>query len=189
MAAYNTFAQMPYIPYRIIEYLALNNENIWKLLKYGTYDAINKSNLSLDEKLAMVWKGQSDTENYNVFFGRLMEDAEPDSETILKIYKYISEPKNTIISNVCYEFDILYGGKLSVIDYFGIPCNRGEVFETELLHTLNGKSVGGVGMLQFNRQLSAFSKSSLNLGNNKTYTGNSLIMVVQLGSISENDCI
>ena len=38
MAMYNKYISMPYIPYRIIEYLANNNENLWKILKYNTYD-------------------------------------------------------------------------------------------------------------------------------------------------------
>lgn len=188
MAGYNNFSNLPFVPYKIIEFLATKNENIWKLLKYGEYDALSNDNLTLNEKLEMIWKGQSDTQNYNVFFTKLIENAEPDSTTILKIYKYISEPTNTLISNISYEFDILYGGKLSMVEYNGVPCNRGDVFEMEILKTLNGKNVNGVGTLQFNRQLSSFSKSMMNLGNNKTYTGNSVILVTQIGSISENEC-
>ena len=42
MAMYNDFLSMPYIPYRIIEYLAYNNENLWKILKYNTYDCLSQ---------------------------------------------------------------------------------------------------------------------------------------------------
>lgn len=189
MAGYNTFANMPFVPYKIIEHLATKNETIWKLLKYGEYDALSHPNLSLNEKLEMIWKGQADTQNYNVFFTKLLENAEPDAKTILKIYKFVTEPTDTLIANVSYEFDILYGGKLSIVDYDGVPCNRGEVFETELLRTLNGSNVGGVGMLQFNRRLSSFSKSMMNIGNNKTYIGNSVIMTTQMGSVANDGCI
>lgn len=186
--AFNSFSQMSYIPYRIIEHLVIKNENIWKLLKYGDYECLLKPNLTTDEKLELIWRGQSNTEDYHVFFTRLIEDAEPNSTTILKIYKYMTQPRNHIVSTISYEFDILYGGKLSIVDYNGIPCNRGEVFETELLKTLNGAEVNGVGVLQFNSQLTSVSKSAMNLGNNKTYTGSSVVMAVQLGSVSSNGC-
>ena len=55
MAYYNDYKSMPYIPYRIIEYLANNNENIWKILKYNTYDCLSKEDLTFDEKMKLIW--------------------------------------------------------------------------------------------------------------------------------------
>ena len=46
MALYNDYKFMPYIPYRILEYLANNNENLWKILKYDTYDCLSKEDLT-----------------------------------------------------------------------------------------------------------------------------------------------
>ena len=43
---FNNFANLPYVPYKIIMTLAQNNENIFKLLKYGTYDCLSKPNLN-----------------------------------------------------------------------------------------------------------------------------------------------
>ena len=52
MAYYNAYKSMPYIPYRIIEYLANNNENIWKILKYNTYDCLSREDLK--DKLVIL---------------------------------------------------------------------------------------------------------------------------------------
>lgn len=187
MASYNNYKFMPYIPYKIIEYLAENNENLWKILKYNTYDCLSEDDLTFDEKMKLIWKNQDKQENYHVFFTDLIENSIPSEGTILKIYKYFTIPQNNINADGLYEFDILYGGKISLIDYNGYPCNRGDVCEAEILSTLNGVNVGGVGNLEFNRQKSSMSKSGLNIGDNKSYTGTSLIMVTNMSNIGDED--
>lgn len=184
---FNKYKTMPLIPYRIVEYLALYNENIWKILKYDGYDCLSQDNLTFDEKLQLIWKREGNQQDYNIFFTQLVENMIIDSTTILKIYKALTTPRNTLTGVAAYEFDILYGGKISLIEYEGVPCNRGDVMETELLKTLNGADVGGVGELQFNVQLSTSSRSTLNLGNNKTFTGTSLILGVQLLDVGGNE--
>lgn len=188
MASYNDYKMMPYIPYRIIEYLATNNENLWKILKYNTYDCLSEDDLTFDEKMKLIWNSQLKQEDCNIFFSDLIEDSIPAEKTILKIYKYFTIPQDIIHADALYEFDILYGGKISLIDYNGYPCNRGDVFEAELLSTLNGVNVGGVGMLEFNRKKSSMSKSGLNIGDNKSFTGTSLIMVTDISNIGESVC-
>ena len=69
------------------------------------------------------------------------------------------------------------------MEYNGLPCNRGDVFESELMQTLNGIDVAGVGLLQFNHGLSTLSRSGMNLGNNKTFSGISIVMAVQNGTV------
>jgi hypothetical protein len=183
---FNDFATMPYIPYKIIEYLANNNENIWKLMAYGTYDALTKPNLTLNEKLALVWKGESKQESYNVFLNRTVNNAEPNATTILKLYRYETNPKDHLKATLSYEFDVLFGSKISLVEYNDIPCNRGDVFEEQILSTLNGTDVGGVGVLQFNHKLSTLARSGMNIGNNSTYSGVSIIMNVQVGTVAQD---
>ena len=50
---YNSLSALPNAPYNILKYLAQNNENIWKLLKYNSYDALSKPNLTMEEKLSL----------------------------------------------------------------------------------------------------------------------------------------
>lgn len=183
MAVYNNYSFMPMIPYHIMEYLAYNNDNIWKILKYGDYDCLSKPNLTFKEKMSMVWKQQGDQQNYHVFLTYLVENMIPESTTILKLFRYNTMPESNIKGYSTYEFNLLYGGKISLIEHQGVPCSRGDVLESEIISTLNGKDVGGVGTLQFNAQVSPVSRSQLNLGNNKTYEGVTIMMGVRMDDI------
>lgn len=177
---------MPYIPYRILEYLAKNNENLWKILKYDTYDCLSNPDLTFEEKMQLIWSHQGNQMDFRVFITALVEDMMPFSGTILKIYKDVTIPQNHINAIAGYEFDILYGGKISMIEYNGIPCNRGDVVEAEILSTLNGVEVGGVGRLEFSRRKLGASRSALNIGDNKSFTGTSLLLAVDISDIGDD---
>lgn len=185
--AFNQFSSLPSIPYAIIEKL-MENENIWKILKYPTYDCLSKKDLTLSEKSDMIWKNQENQVDYNVFLTPLVEDMIYESTTILKCYRYYSVPMNQLRAVVTYEIDVLYGGKISLIEYNGIPCNRSDVIEMEIMKTLNGADVGGIGYFQFNRELSSFSQSRMVLGNDKTFTGTAIVMATNLSNIKEDTC-
>ena len=190
MSMYNNFVSMPYIPYRIVEYLAYNNENLWKILKYNTYDCLSKDNLTFEEKMSLVWSHEANQEDYRIFFTALVENLIPTSETMIKIYKEIVIPKSTVNAVAGYEIDILYGGKISLIEYNGVPCNRGDVCEAEILSTLNGVEIGGVGRLEFNTRKLGSAKSMNNIGDNKSFTGNSLLLAVDISDIGDDEsCI
>ena len=70
--SFNNFAEMPEFPYKIIEVLLTDTsqevENFWKLLKYTDQEALDKNNLTMKEKKALIWSGQSTEQNYNIFF-------------------------------------------------------------------------------------------------------------------------
>lgn len=186
MAMYNKYISMPYIPYRIIEYLANNNENLWKILKYNTYDCLSEDDLTFEEKMELVWSHEANQEDYKIFLTALVENMIPVSGTIIKIYKEMTLPRNHINAVAGYEIDILYGGKIALVEYNGIPCNRGDVCEAEILSTLNGVEVDGVGKLEFSMKKLGSSRSSLNIGDNKSFTGTSLLMGVDISDIGDN---
>ena len=186
MAMYNKYISMPYIPYRIIEYLAYNNENLWKILKYNTYDCLSEDDLTFEEKMELVWSHEANQEDYKIFLTALVENMIPISGTIIKIYKEMTLPRNHINAVAGYEIDILYGGKIALVEYNGIPCNRGDDCEAEILSTLNGVEVDGVGKLEFSMKKLGSSRSSLNIGDNKSFTGTSLLMGVDISDIGDN---
>lgn len=183
---YNSFTNGPMIPYKIMEFLATENETIWKILKYSTKDCLSKPNLSLEEKMNMIWSDEPKTQDYAVFLTDLVEDLEPVSKTILKIYNYHTVPTNRLKAVESYIFDILHGGKLAIIEYKGVPCNRAEVLKRELLNTLSGAFVGGVSPLWFDVGHSSLDKGYHNLGNNTTYTGFSFIMSVEVSTVESH---
>lgn len=187
MASFNKFTSLPFIPYKIVVAL-MDNDNFFKLLKYNTYNALSKPNLTEDEKAEMICTDVDDMQNYNIFLTNVEPNELVSSKTILKIYRYDTYPENGTLATVSYRFDILYGTKNAIVNYKGVPCSRADVMEMELMKTLNGADVAGVGMLQFNHELSRLSRSTLNIGNNYTFTGTSIIMATQLADIEGGIC-
>lgn len=186
MASFNKFLTLPFIPYRIVVALT-QNDNFFKLLKYNTYNALSMPNLTEDEKLQLICKDFDDMHNYNIFLTNVEPNELVNSKTILKLYRYDTLPINYIVSTVSYRFDILYGTKNALVDYQGVPCPRVDVMEMELMKTLNGADVAGVGKLQFNHDLSRLCRSTLNIGNNYTFTGTSIVMATQLADLGGDD--
>ena len=80
---YNQFETMPQIPYEIINALT-DNDNLFKLIYYPTYDALSQPNLTIKQKMDMLWQGQSHIENYNIYLTNIQPDMEMDSKVILK---------------------------------------------------------------------------------------------------------
>ena len=186
-ATSNKFSSMPYIPFKIVMAL-LENDNFCKLLYYNTYDALDRPNLTMTQKKALIWEGQDHMEDYNIFLTNVQPNEETDNRTILKVYKYVNDPVNRNISTVAYEFDILFGSKIPLVQYNGITCNRGDVIEMEIMRTLNGEDVAGVGYLQFNSELTSLCRSRVGIGNNYTFTGLSIIMATQVADNEAGGC-
>lgn len=186
---YNSLAALPSASYNIITYLAQNNENIWKMLKYNSYDALSQPNLSMKEKLDLLWK-TGPQEDYSVFLTNLIEDAICESKCVLKIYQYYIHANPSIyVATPVFAFDFLYGGQMSLVDRNGIPVNRGDLFVHEVLKTLNGVYIGGVGKLLLSDDLSRYSAGRAVIGNSKTFTGVVLYLSTQMGDAGEeNNC-
>ena len=84
---YNSMSRLPNIPYNILTYLAQEEQILWKLLAYNGYDALSQPDLTISQKMDLLWK-EGPQENYSVFFTMLVEDAIAESKNILKIYNY-----------------------------------------------------------------------------------------------------
>lgn len=183
---YNSLSRLPVIPYNIITYLAQNNEIIWKLLKYNDYNSLKNPNLTMSEKLSLIWK-EGKQDDYSIFLTQLVEDAVAESKNILKVYDYYIHANSLYYGTVVYAFDILYGGKMSMVDYNGYPVSRGDLMINQLLETLNGAEVGGVGKLVFDNDMSRYDLGRSVVGNSKTFTGYQLFMSVNVGDTGKKD--
>ena len=181
---FNSLAALPPSLYNIINYLATDKsveaENLWKMLKYNDYDALNKPNLTTSEKLDMLWKS-GPQEKYSIFLTNLIEDALPQSKCVFKLYDYMVQPDGAYVSSVIYAFDFLYGGQMSLVEYNGIPVARGDVFINSILSVLNGVTVGGVGKLMLDDDLSRYCGAKSVVGNQKTSTGYVLYLATNMG--------
>lgn len=177
---YNSLSRLPTVPYNILTYLAQNDEIIWKLLKYNDYEALSKPDLTFEEKLELIWR-DGPQEEYGVFLTNLIEDAIAESKCILKCYQYYIHASALYNSTVVYAFDFLYGGKMALVNYNGIPVSRGDLFINRLLTVLNGVEVGGIGKLIFFDDMSRYDLARSIIGNSKTFTGVQIFLSTLIG--------
>lgn len=202
--AFNTFKDLPLIPYKIIDVLlpdkTQNNtpetlqkiEDFWKLLKYPTIQCLSEPNLSYREKVKMIWRGDSLEQDYNVFLKPLIGSSldTAQSQTQLRLYRYNNIPNDRFSSVACFEIDFLTNEKTSLVRYNGLLCERTDVMESFFLDIFNGRDLGiGSGMFEYNRELSRSCQSLLALNNSKTMYGRSLVMALSyIGGESGGVC-
>ena len=169
---YNKYSQMSQMVYNIVEHLMLNNENIWKVLKYPDVDCLNKPNLTLAEKAALIYKGQTDSTPYRLIMQNFSDDAYDQMQTRLHIFIDTVKPKTYVWGTVDIMFEIASHNK---IIYMNEYLNRNEYVMQQLIETLNGQDVKGLGNLFFD-----YDKQYTNVGKlsyfNKYYQGFRLVM-------------
>ena len=188
---FNQLNSLSQIPYKIVETLAKsNNNNLWKALYYPDYDCLSKKDLTINKKLNLIWKNQNDENSYRIFLKPLVSSELDNAMTQLRINKINISPIDRYESTILYEFMILTGEKIALIESEdGIPVPRIDYIEQELIKELNGKDIGvGSGFLEFNKELSRNIQSNLSINNGKTAYGTSLIMGLNLIELGDNVC-
>lgn len=183
--AYTSFKEVPQFPYKIIEIFLTSDEEMvekfWKLLKYVDVDALEKPNLTYEEKIDMIWNGDSVEQKYNIFLkpliGSSLDTAE--AQTQLRLYRYTISPNTRLEAVIAFEADFITNEKTCLVYQDGILCERTDLMETMFLDIINGRDIGiGNGVLTFNREMSRSCSSQLNIGNSKTFFGRSLIFAL-----------
>ena len=155
---FNTFERISEVPNKIVMEYLWKNENIWKLLYYTLDEKKNPipkplemPDLSAKQKRALIYQGVGDIKDYRVFFTMFPQNEEiNDQIQQLRIYRSRILPSNSFRSGVAWKFDLPchFGVQTIVVD--NIVRNRSDVLQEEILKTLNGVEIGGVGALQFN---------------------------------------
>ena len=186
--AFNNFTSLPSVPYKIISYLAENNQKLFKALYYQDSNALSQPDLTFEQIIDMIYVDEGKEIDKHIFLKPLVGDEMIDSATQLRLYKYKISPTNSMVSVINYRFDIITGSKISLVYDDGIPCNRLDIIETELLNTLNGVDLFGTGKFQFNKDLSNDDKQILTLSNSKAFYGSILMMSVRWVGITGNEC-
>lgn len=187
--AFNDFAEMPQIPYKIVTTLLTETskeaENFWKLLKYTEQDALEKDNLTYEEKFALIWRGDSIEQNYNVFLkplvGSSLDTAE--AQTQLRVFRYTTMPTNQYEAIICFEINFITHEKTALVYQDGLLCERTDLMESLFLNIMNGRDIEvGSGIITFNREFSRSCNSQLNIGNSKSFYGRSLVMALNFAN-------
>ena len=184
--AFNNYKEMPQLPYKIVTTLLTEEsksaEDFWKLLKYTDVDALKKDKLTYDEKMALIWMGDSIEQNYNVFLkpliGSSLDTAE--AQTQLRIFRYTTMPTTRFEAVMTIEADFITNEKTCLVYQDGILCERTDLMESLFLDVMNGRDIEiGSGVVMFDRELSRSCNSQLNIGNSKSFYGRSLVMALE----------
>jgi hypothetical protein len=189
---YASFIPMTTIPYKIIETLALSEsliaENLWKLLKYTTTDTLSQSNLTFEEKMALVWTPDKMTSmttqnDFNVFLKPLMPVSLNDdtSQTQLRIYRYKTTARSQYESIIMYEFDVIVNETKSMVyNELGELVEKTDLMEAYLIELLNMLDIGvGVNCLRFDRMQGGQCESLQNINNSKSLYGRSFLLALR----------
>lgn len=185
---YNNFDDIPYVPYKLINYLAEKNDRLFKLLKYPSSDALEQPNLTLDEKLDLLYVDEGNEVDKHIFLKPLVGDEMTNAESQIRIYKSGIKPLSKQDAVVSYRFDFITGDKISTVRDNGIPCQRIDLLESEILKTFNGVDLFGTGEFQFSRDLDTTDKQMFAMSNSKGFFGTYLIMSVRWVDVSTKEC-
>ena len=184
--AFNNFKEMPQLPYKVVTTLLTDEsksaEDFWKLLKYIDNDALSKPNLTYEEKMDLIWDGNSLEQNYNVFLkpliGSSLDNAE--AQTQLRVFRFTTMPTSRFEAVMTIEVDFITNEKTCLVYQDGILCERTDVMESLFLDVMNGRDIEiGSGVVMFDRELSRSCNSQLNIGNSKSFYGRSLVMALE----------
>lgn len=175
---YATYENITNISYKIIEHLMTNPdaEIIWKLLKYNDADAYSRDNLTLEEKAKLIYNGGAILSEYNVFFDYMMDDAEDEMKTLLRIYPAEVYPQTRVTGICTVNIEVFTHSKINHLSNY---TTRVDVIIQTLLKVLNGADVGGIGVLFFDNQASRYDK--IQTIGQKPFKGKLLKMSVNMG--------
>ena len=164
---YNTYNTTRGFGYAILKYLMVNNEQIWKLLKYDTPDALSKPNLTMEEKRKLIWNGTG--------------DAETSQISQLRIYNSVFSPDNRSVGTIDIGIECLCHNKIVNLDNYE---SRPEVMIQQVIECLNGQDIAGVGVLAFDKDMSVYDVCRMNVYNNRNFFGYSLWISAKVGDIN-----
>jgi len=185
--SFNNFAKMSEIPYRIVESLSQKgSENLFKLLYYNDYNALDNPNLTFKQKMDMIWKYEATDSKFNIFLKPLVVDEIIAQTTQMRINKLTIRPENHLQAVITYEFAFITGQNIAIVEKDGIPCPRIDLLEEELLKSLNGLDIGGIGYFQFSDDLSRLCQETQAINNGESFFGNTIVLALRYMSISES---
>ena len=183
-SSYNQYDGLQNFTLLIIQHLMLNNEDIWKLLKYDTQDALEKPNLTREEKAKLIYPGASggDMDDYRVFRTPYLDDLTTNQQAQLRVYLESITPDTRLYGTVDVNIEVICHVKMIELNDYQ---NRAESIVWQVIKTLNGADVGGIGKLFFDRNGSFYDIIKMNRYNNRSFYGYTITMSTKMGNIAE----
>jgi len=144
--AYNHFTEFANFSYNCVNYLINNNELVWKLLKYDSSDAWDKTDLTRAEKGALIYGGEEDGSGFKVFMDVGIPDVWTTQGTILRVSPLTAIAKNRTVAMVGMCFEVYSHYKVNTLSNY---TTRVDTIIQQLLETMNGVEMGGLGKMFF----------------------------------------
>jgi hypothetical protein len=145
---FNTLKTLPMVGYACIMYLLEHNELVWKLLKYNEADAWQKSDLTLSEKMALIYNGIGEQNNFRVFMDEGQLDVWNKQACVLRIFPVEIFPVNQVMSDIYIAFQVLSYYEINHLTNYQ---TRVDTIIAEIVNTFNGALINGLGQIVFDR--------------------------------------
>ena len=208
-SAYARYSNLDNIEWKIVDHLIKSKSKyanyLWKILKYDTMDCLTKPDLTEEEKLALVYKTDGDAEPFRVFMGPFVDDAWKIQCSMLHLYVYGADPDTHLSGKIHICFEVIIHNKIMNIygdaseynpqtnpvelnkngEAITLYKNRATEMFKDIVASLNGAMVNGVGTLQFNKKLSPYDTARATLWNGNSFFGHRIIMSTIMSGVSE----
>ena len=190
--AYNTYSGIKSYAYKVIA-LLFPNDTLWKLIKYNYRDVLNPSvaNLTASEKVGLIWTGELadgeiEYDKYRVFQQASTDNVFLDRTTQMRVYVDGVYPDNAIMGTVDIKIEILTHSNLNGLT--DTQVTRLSIMLEEILKTLNGSYIDGIGNLYFNADATRRNNAKYAINNGQNYLGYIIVMSTKTSKISSTSC-
>lgn len=148
-SAYNSYENFPLVQQNCIYKLVEEEDVLWKILKYNDPDAWQRDNLTKAEKLAMIYRGEGQQYNYNVFLDSSQDDVVDKEMSILRCVSYELDPVSRTYGQIIIAFEVYSHSQINTLSNM---TTRVDVMIQRLIHVFNGAELEGFGTLYFNKE-------------------------------------
>lgn len=151
--------------------MLIGNQNLLKCIKYDSADALLNSDLSIDDIIDLAGKGTDPINQQRIFKYPFYNNIIDEVRTELRFFIPQIKPENIYLSELPIGFQILIHNSLIDLDD---NKQRSLIIVKEILTTLNGNDVGGIGNLNLTKPINiiswndAFSGYSFNMNTRST---------------------
>ena len=154
-ALYNDFDS---ISYKCIKYLMENDEMVWKLLRYNTPDAWNRTDLTSAEKAALIYDGSDNTALFRVFLDQGQPEVQTGEVSIIRILPYSLNSDNRVVGNLLVMFEVYSNYHINHLDNYK---TRTDMIVQRFLQVFNGATIAGIGKMHLDTMGTFGTRSEL----------------------------
>jgi hypothetical protein len=131
------------IVFNNVALLLVNNDTISKCLYYNEEDALSQPSLTQDQRFSLVKQLSPECRVFNVSPSYLVTK---ETRAEIRMYETAIVAENAYIAEIEYCFDVIVHQRTwNLAD----GKRRAMVIANEILKTLNGADIGGVGYMKF----------------------------------------